>query len=141
MAMTLHVDIVSAEAEIYSGTAEVVVAPAKMGEVGIYPRHTPLISPLKAGEVEITKPGGEKDYIFVSGGVLEVQPHVVTILSDTAVRAADLDEAAVLEAKKQAEDALAEQHDEMSMAEAQAQLATTMAQLQAISKMRKRLKR
>lgn len=140
MAMTLHVDIVSAEAEIYSGTAEVVVAPAKMGEVGIYPRHTPLISPLKAGEVEITKPGGEKDYIFVSGGVLEVQPHVVTILSDTAIRAADLDEAAVLEAKKQAEEALADKKDEMDMAEAQAQLATTIAQLQAIQKMRKRLK-
>lgn len=140
MAMTMHVDIVSAETEIYSGTAEVVVAPAKMGEVGIHPRHTPLISPLKAGEVEVTKPGGEKDYIYVSGGIIEVQPHVVTILSDTAIRAADLDEAAVLQAKKEAEDALADKKSDMELAEAQAQLAATVAQLQAIQKMRRRLK-
>jgi len=140
MAITMHVDIVSAETEIYSGTAEVVVAPAKMGEVGIHPRHSPFISPLKPGEVEITKPGGEKDYIFVSGGIIEVQPHVVTILSDTAIRAADLDEAAVLEARKQAEEALSDKQSGMGLAEAQAQLAATVAQLQAIKKVRKRHK-
>jgi len=136
MAMTIHVDIVSAETEIYSGVAEVVVAPAKMGEVGIHPRHSPMISPLKPGDVEIHKPGGEVEHIYVSGGILEVQPHVVTVLSDTAVRAADIDEAAVLEAKKRAEEALANQQSEMDIAEAQAQLAQVAAQLELIKKIR-----
>ena len=141
MAMTMHVDIVSAEHEIFSGTAEVVVAPAMMGEVGIYPRHTQMLTPLKPGEVRITKQGGEEEAIYVSGGILEVQPHVVTILSDTAVRAHDLDEAAAMEAKQKAEQALKDRGDEMDMAEAQAQLAEAVAQLQTIQRMRKKLNR
>ena len=138
MAMTMHVDIVSAENELYSGTAEVVVAPAVMGEVGIYPRHTPLLTPLKAGEVHITKQGGEDEYIYVSGGMMEVQPHTVTILSDTAVRAHDLDEAAALEAKKAAEDAINDREGDMEIAEAQSKLAEAVAQLQAIERFRQR---
>jgi len=140
MAMTMHLDIVSAEHSIFSGVAEVVVAPAIMGEVGIYPRHTQMLTPLKPGEVRITKPGGEEESIYVSGGILEVQAHVVTILSDTAVRAADLDEAAALEAKEKAEQALKDQSGELSIADAQAQLAEAMAQLQAISRMRRKMK-
>jgi len=140
MAMIMHLDIVSAEHEIFSGAAEVVVAPAVMGEVGIYPRHTQLLTPLKPGEVHITKQGGEVESIYVSGGILEVQPHVVTILSDTAVRAADLDEAAAMEAKEKAEQALKDQVGEMEIADAQAQLAEAMAQLQAISRMRNKMK-
>ncbi len=139
MAMTMHLDIVSAEHEIFSGVAEIVVAPAVMGEVGIYPRHTQMLTPLKPGEVRITRQGGEEESIYVSGGILEVQPHVVTILSDTAVRAADLDEAAALEAKEKAEQALKDQAGEIDIAEAQAQLAEAMAQLQAISRMRKKI--
>ena len=138
MAMTMHVDIVSAEHELYSGVAEVVVAPAVMGEVGIYPRHTPLLTPLKAGEVHITKQGGEDEYIYVSGGMMEVQPHTVTILSDTAVRAHDLDEAAALEAKKAAEDALKDREGDMEVAEAQSKLLEAVAQLQAIERFRQR---
>lgn len=140
MAMTMHLDIVSAEHEIFSGVAEVVVAPAVMGEVGIYPRHTQMLTPLKPGEVRITKPGGEEESIYVSGGILEVQAHVVTILSDTAVRAADLDEAAAMEAKEKAEQALKDQTGEINIADAQAQLAEAMAQLQAISRMRSKMK-
>lgn len=136
----MHLDIVSAEHEIFSGVAEIVVAPAVMGEVGIYPRHTQMLTPLKPGEVRITKQGGEEESIYVSGGILEVQPHVVTILSDTAVRAADLDEAAALEAKEKAEQALKDQTGEINIAEAQAQLAEAMAQLQAISRMRNKMK-
>ena len=137
MAMTMHVDIVSAENELFSGTAEVVVAPAVMGEVGIYPRHTPLLTPLKAGEVHITKQGGEDEYIFVSGGMMEVQPHTVTILSDTAIRAHDLDEAAALQAKQAAEEAIKDREGDMEIAQAQAKLAEAMAQLQAIERLRK----
>ena len=137
MSMTMHVDIVSAEIEIFSGTAEVVVAPAVMGEVGIYPRHTQMLTTLKPGEVRITKQGGEEEAIYVSGGILEVQPHVVTILSDTAVRAHDLDEAAAMEAKQDAEQALKDRQGEMEMAEAMAQLAQAQAQLQAIERLRK----
>ena len=140
MAMIMHLDIVSAEHEIFSGPAEVVVAPAVMGEVGIYPRHTQMLTPLKPGEVRITKQGGEEESIYVSGGILEVQPHVVTILSDTAVRASDLDEAAAMEAKEKAEQALKDQAGEMEIADAQAQLAEAMAQLQAISRMRRKMK-
>ena len=140
MAMTMHLDIVSAEHEIFSGVCEIVVAPAVMGEVGIYPRHTQMLTPLKPGEVRITKQGGEEESIYVSGGILEVQPHVVTILSDTAVRAADLDEAAAMEAKEKAEQALRDQTGEMNIVDAQAQLAEAMAQLQAISRMRNKMK-
>jgi len=141
MAMTMHVDIVSAEHEIYSGVAEVVVAPALMGEVGIYPRHTQMLTPLKPGEVRITKQGGEEEAIYVSGGMMEVQPHVVTILSDTAVRAQDLDEAAAMEAKQKAEQAIQGRGDEMDLAEAQAHLAEAVAQLQTIQRLRKKFNR
>lgn len=140
MAMTMHVDIVSAENELYSGVAEVVVAPAVRGEVGIYPRHTQLITPLKPGEVRITKQGGEQESIYVSGGILEVQPHVVTILSDTAVRAHDLDEAAAMEAKKRAEQALEDKSSDISEADALAAIAQAAAQLELIKKIKKGLK-
>ena len=138
MAMTMHVDIVSAEAEIFSGTAEMVVAPAKMGEVGIFPRHTPLLTSLKPGEVRVILEGGEEQTFYVSGGILEVQPHVVTVLSDTAVRAADLDEAAALDAKRRAEEALRDRKSDIDYARAQAELAEAVAQLQAIQKLRKK---
>lgn len=138
MAMTMHLDIVSAETEIFSGLAEIVVAPAIMGEVGIYARHTPLLTPLKPGEVHITKPGGEEEYIYVSGGMMEVQPHTVTILSDTAVRAQDLDEAAAMEAKQAAEDAIKDRVGDMEIAEAQSKLLEAVAQLHMIERFRKR---
>ncbi len=138
MPMTLHVDIVSAEAAVYSGLAEYVIAPAEMGEVGIYPRHTPLLSRLKPGSVRIKSPDrAEEDLIYVSGGILEVQPGVITILSDTAARGADLDEARVLEAKRQAEEAMKNRSSSMDYARAQAELAEAVAQLQAIQKLRK----
>lgn len=137
MAMTMHLDIVSAEAEIFSGTCEIVVAPAATGEVGIYPRHTQLMSPLKAGEVKVTKQGGEEETFYVSGGILEVQPHTVTVLSDTCVRAHDLDEAAAIEAKQEAEASLTDKDSKQDIAEAQAKLAEAVAQLQMIEKMRK----
>ena len=138
MAMTMHVNIVSAEKELFSETAEIVVAPASQGEVGIYPRHTQMLTTLKPGEVRVTKQGGEEESIYVSGGILEVQPHVVTILSDTAVRATDLDEAAAMEAQKRAQQALADKSGDMEEAEALAQLAEAAAQLQMIQKIRKR---
>lgn len=140
MAMTMHVDIVSAEHELFSGTAEVVVAPAVNGEVGIYPRHTQMITPLKPGEVRITKQGGEEESIYVSGGILEVQPHVVTILSDTAVRASDLDEAAAMEAMERAKRALEDKTSDMEEAEALATLVETAAQLKILEKLRKHRK-
>ena len=139
MAMTMHVDIVSAEAEIYSGPAEMLIAPAQGGEVGIYPRHTQLLAPLKAGEVLIRN-GGEEQHFFVSGGILEVQPHVVTVLADTALRAKDLDEAMALEAKQRAEKAMSDQQSKVDYARAQAELAEAVARLQTIEKLRKRNK-
>jgi F-type H+-transporting ATPase subunit epsilon len=138
MAMTMHLDIVSAEKEIFSGRAEVVIAPAIMGEVGIHARHTPMLTPLKPGEVKITKQGGEEELIYVSGGMMEVQPSVVTILSDTAVRAQDLDEAAAMEAKQAAEEAIANREGDMDIAEAQSKLLEAVAQLQMIERFRKR---
>ncbi len=138
MAMTMHLDIVSAEKEIFSGRAEIVIAPAIMGEVGIHARHTPLLTPLKPGEVKITKQGGEEESIYVSGGMMEVQPSVVTILSDTAVRAQDLDEVAAMEAKQAAEEAIANREGEMDIAEAQSKLLEAVAQLQMIERFRKR---
>ena len=138
MAMTIHVDIVSAEAAIYSGLAEYVIVPAEMGEVGIYPRHTPMLTRLKPGSVRIKSPDkGEEDVIYVSSGMLEVQPGVITILSDTAIRGADLDEARALEAKRQAEDAMKDRGAAMDYARAQAELAEAVAQLAAIEKLRK----
>jgi F-type H+-transporting ATPase subunit epsilon len=138
MAMTLHVDIVSAEAEIFSGTATMVFAPAEMGEVGIAPRHAPLLTRLKAGEVRVQTQEGEELSFFVSGGLLEVQPHVVTILSDTAIRADDLDEAQALEARERAEKMLADKSADIDYAKAQAELAQSMAQLAAIKKLREK---
>ncbi|MEM7020236.1 MAG: F0F1 ATP synthase subunit epsilon [Pseudomonadota bacterium] len=136
MAATIHVDIVSAEEEIFSGPAEMVFAPAVMGEVGIMPGHSPLLSPLKAGEVRVQVGDDEEDF-FVSGGMLEIQPNVVTILSDTALRAHDLDEAAALEAKQRAEKLLEDQQTDVDYAKAQAELLEAMAQLQAIERLRK----
>jgi F-type H+-transporting ATPase subunit epsilon len=139
MAMTIHVDIVSAEAAIYSGLAEYVIVPAEMGEVGIYPRHTPLLTRLKPGSVRIKSPErDEEDVIYVSSGMLEVQPGVITILSDTAIRGADLDEARALEAKRQAEEAMKDRSAALDYARAQAELAEAVAQLAAIEKLRKR---
>ncbi len=137
MAMTMHVDIVSAESEIFSGTAEMVLAPAVMGEVGIMPRHTQMLTPLKPGEVRVTREGGEQEYYYVSGGIMEVQPHVVTVLSDTAVRAADLDEAAALEARNHAEQTLKDRGSSMDYARAEAELAQALAQIRMIQKVRK----
>jgi F-type H+-transporting ATPase subunit epsilon len=138
MAATIHVDIVSAEKEIFSGEANMVFAPAIMGEVGIAPRHAPLVTRLKPGVVRVQVPDGEEQSIYVSGGILEVQPHVITVLSDTAERAADLDEAAVLKAKEEAEKALHDREAKIEYAEAEAQLAETIAQLKAIERLRKR---
>lgn len=138
MAMTIHVDIVSAEGEIFSGLAEMVYAPAVMGEVGIAPRHTPLVSPLKAGEVRIeTAEGSDVAHYYISGGILEVQPHVITILADTALRAADLDEAAAIEAKNRAEDAMKDKNADFEYAKAQSELIEAAAQLRAIENSRK----
>ena len=138
MAMTIHVDIVSAETEIFSGLAEMVFAPAIMGEMGIAPHHTPLLTQLSPGEVRVKLPGGEEQSFYVSGGMLEIQPHVVTVLSDTAMRAEDLDEAAVLKAKEEAERQLHDREAEMDYATALAQHAEVAAQLQAIQRLRKR---
>ncbi|HVC17490.1 MAG TPA: F0F1 ATP synthase subunit epsilon [Rhodanobacter sp.] len=140
MEHTIRVDIVSAEAEIFSGDATMVVATGEMGELGITPRHAPLITRLKPGHVDVLLAGGERLQFYVSGGILEVQPQVVTVLADTAARAADLDEAAALRARKEAEDALANRTEAMEIAEAQAKLAQAMAQLQALERMRKNLK-
>ncbi|MDQ7016841.1 MAG: F0F1 ATP synthase subunit epsilon [Gammaproteobacteria bacterium] len=143
MAVTMHIDIVSAESEIFSGTATMMVAPAEMGEVGVAARHAPMITRLKAGEIRILNENDntEKDF-FVSGGILEVQPHVVTVLADTALRADDIDENAALEAKKRAEELLAsakgEQDAEFDYKKAQAELLESVARLQTLKKMRER---
>ncbi len=138
MAMTIHVDIVSAEGHLYSGQGEMVYAPAVMGEIGIAPRHAPLVTPLKPGEVRIDPGEGKpQEHFYVSGGLIEVQPFRVTVLADTGLRAADLDEAAALEAKRRAEDALAARASEMDLAKAQAELAEAVAQLRAIERLRK----
>jgi F-type H+-transporting ATPase subunit epsilon len=136
-AATIHVDIVSAEGEIFSGDAAMVFAPAREGDLGIYPRHAPLLSLLKAGEVRVHTPDGEDHFFFVGGGALEVQPHKVTVLADTALRAKDIDEAAALAAKQRAEAALLDKSDRISMAEAQAELARAIAQLKVLQHLRK----
>lgn len=137
MAMTMHLNIVSAEEEIFSGTIEAVFVPLLSGEVGIYPRHTPLIGEIKPGEIIVRSDEGENEqHFFVSGGILEVQPHVVTVLSDTAIRAKDLDESVALEAKRQAEEAMKDQKADMDFAMAQAELAEAVAQLNMIRKLR-----
>lgn len=140
MAMTMHVDIVSAEVEIFSGSAEMVFAPAIMGDVGVMPRHSPLLTRLKPGEVRVQKPGGEEESFYVSGGILEIQPHVVTVLSDTALRAHDVDEAAALNARGRAEQALKDKTSGMEYAKAKAELAQAAAQLAAIQRLRKQSK-
>ncbi len=138
MAMTVHVDVVSAEESIFSGLAEMVIVPGEMGELGIYPRHAPLLTRIKPGSVRIKVPDQSEDtLIYVSGGMLEVQPNVVTILADTAIRGADLDEARSLEAKRAAEDAMKNRTSDIDYAHAQAELAEAIAQLQAIQKLRK----
>jgi len=138
MANTIQVDIVSAEEQIFSGEAYMVYAPAVMGEVGIAPRHTPLISPLKPGEIRLDMGDGKEEFFFISGGILEVQPHLVTVLSDTAIRAHDLDEAAAMEAQKRAEEALADQQSDLDVAKAKAELAAAAAQIAAIKKLRRK---
>ncbi len=138
MAMTVHVDVVSAEEQIFSGLAEVVVVPGEMGELGIYPRHTALMTRIKPGAVRIKRPNQEQEeLIYVSGGMLEVQPSVVTVLADTAIRGADLDEARALEAKQAAEEAIKNRVSDLDYAQAQAELAEAIAQLRAIQQVRK----
>ena len=141
MAATIRIDVVSAEESIYSGEAEFVVLPGIMGELGIYPRHAPLITQIHAGTVRIKVPGkDEEEMVYVQGGFLEVQPHHINVLSDTAIRAADLDEAKAKEAKAEAERILANRGEAMEIAEAQAKLAEALAQLQALERLRKNLK-
>ncbi|MDT8450129.1 MAG: F0F1 ATP synthase subunit epsilon [Wenzhouxiangellaceae bacterium] len=140
MASTIQVDIVSAESEIFSGEASMVVVTGEEGELGIAPRHAPLLTRIKPGQVRVMLPEGGEEFFYVSGGMLEVQPHVVTVLADTAARAADLDEAAAIRAKEEAERALADRTADMEMAEAQAQLAEAVAQLAALERLRKKLK-
>ncbi len=135
--MTIHVDIVSAEASLFSGVAEYVIVPAEMGEVGIYPRHTQMLTRLKPGSVRIKRPDiEEEELIYVSGGMLEVQPFVVTVLSDTAIRGHELDETKALEAKQRAEESMKNRSSAMDYATAQAELAQAIAQIAAIRKLK-----
>ena len=140
MTTTIRCDIVSAEAEIFHGNATMVVATGEEGELGIAPRHAPLITRLKAGQVRVIAENGEEQFFYVSGGILEVQPQVVTVLTDTAVRAKDLDEAAARRAKDEAERALANRTDAVEIAQAQSELAQALAQLAAIERLRRQLK-
>lgn len=136
---TIHVDVVSAEEEIFSGEAEFVVLPGESGELGIYPRHTPLITRIKPGAVRIVPAGGgEEQVIFVAGGILEVQPKLITVLADTAIRGADLDEAKATEALKRAEEARVAARDKQEVAAVESELSSLAAQLAAIRKMRRR---
>ena len=138
MASTIHVDIVSAEGQIFSGEANQVFVPGSQGELGIYPRHAPLLTTLKPGDVRVHVDGQEEQVFYVGGGALEVQPHQVTVLADTAARARDLDEAAALEAKQRAEEAVRSRGDKVDVAAAQAELLRAVAQLRAIERMRKK---
>ncbi len=137
-AHTIHVDIVSAEGELYSGDAAMVFAPASQGDLGIAPRHAPLLTLLKAGEVTVQTPEGERHHFFVGGGALEVQPNKVTVLADTAIRAKDLDEAAALEAKQRVEEALKDKTGHINQAEALAELVRLTEQLKLIQRLRNR---
>jgi len=137
MAMTMHVDIVSAESSIFSGTATALHAPATLGEVGILPRHSPLLTSLQPGEIRVVT-GDQEEAYYVSGGLLEVQPHRVTVLADTVLRARNLDEAAAMEAKARAEQSLQDHGGEVDYARAQAELAEAVAQLQTIQRLRRR---
>ena len=136
MAMTIHVDIVSAQAAIFSGATELVIAPAEMGEVGIAARHAPFLARLKPGEVRVKISSTDIQPFYISGGLIEVQPHGVTILADTAVRAKDIDEAAALEAKRRAEEMLADKSGKIDYALAQAKLAEALVQLRTLDKYR-----
>jgi len=137
MAMTVHVDVVSAEEELFSGLAEMVVLPGEAGELGVLPGHAPLLTRIRPGSVRIKTPDRGEEIIFVSGGILEVQPGLVTVLADTAVRGADLDEARAIEAKRRAEEALQNRQAAIDYAKAQAELAEAAAQLRAIEQMKK----
>lgn len=138
MAMTVHVDVVSAEGHLFSGQGEMVYAPAVEGEIGVAPRHAPLVTRLKPGEVRIDPGQGKpEEHFYVSGGMIEVQPFKVTVLADTGIRATDLDASKAEEAKRRAEDTLANQTSKMELARAQAELAEAMAQLRAIERLRK----
>ena len=139
MAMTVHVDVVSAEASIFSGLAELIIVPGEAGEMGIYPRHSALLTRIKPGSLRLKLPDQtEEELIYVSGGMLEVQPNVVTILADTAIRGGDLDEARALQAKQDAEEAMKNRSSDIDYAQAQAELAEAIAQLAAIKQLRKR---
>jgi F-type H+-transporting ATPase subunit epsilon len=135
---TIHVDVVSAEESIFSGEATFVVLPGEAGELGIYPRHTPLITRIRPGSVRIQKPGGEEELVFVAGGILEVQPRVITVLADTAIRGKDLDEAKATEALRRAEEARAKAQDKAEIAAVESELSSLAAQLAAIRKLRKK---
>jgi F-type H+-transporting ATPase subunit epsilon len=140
MVMTVHVDVVSAEELIYSGLAEMVIVPGEMGELGIYPRHAPLLTRIKPGSVRIKRPDQEFDeMIYVTGGMLEVQPGMVTILSDTAIRGRDLDESRALEAKQMAEDAIKNRTSDLDYAQAESELLQAVAQLRIIQQIRKQV--
>jgi F-type H+-transporting ATPase subunit epsilon len=137
MANTIHVDVVSAENLIFSGEAEFVALPGEAGELGIYPKHTPLITRIRPGAVRIKVVGRtEEEFVFVAGGILEVQPNAVTVLADTAIRGADLDEAKATEAKRKAEETMLNKESKIDYAKAQAELATAIAQLAAIQRLR-----
>jgi len=136
MANTIQVDVVSAEEQIFSGQAEFVALPGEAGELGIYPKHTPLITRIRPGAVRIQVAGGGEEFVFVAGGILEVQPNGVTVLADTAIRGADLDEAKAIEAKKQAEELMLNKESKIDYAKAQAEMAAAIAQLAAIQKLR-----
>lgn len=139
MAHTIHVDVVSAEEQIFSGQAEFVVLPGEAGELGIYPKHTPLITRIKPGAVRIKVAGKtDEEFVFVAGGILEVQPNTVTVLADTAIRGRDLDEAKANEVKKMAEEAMANRETDIDFAVAQTELAIALAQLAAIHKLRQK---
>ena len=140
MTITTHLDIVSAEQEIFSGSVEMVVATGELGEVGVVPGHAPLLTILKPGDVRITLPGGKQEIFYVSGGMLEVQPRYVTVLADVVERAEDLDEAEALAAKARAEEAIANKGAEIDYSVATAELARAVAQIRAIQKVRKNLK-
>ena len=139
MAQTIHVDVVSAEEQIFSGEAEFVALPGESGELGIYPSHTPLITRIRPGAVRIRVPGqSEEEFVFVAGGILEVQPKSVTVLADTAIRGSDLDEAKASEAKRKAEELMVNKDSQIDYAKAQAELAAAVAQLAAIAKLRQK---
>jgi F-type H+-transporting ATPase subunit epsilon len=135
---TMHVDVVSAESSIYSGEAKFVALPGESGELGVLPGHTPLITRIRPGSVRIEKPDGEEEFVFVAGGILEVQPHSVTVLADTAIRGADLDEAKANEAKRRAADSMATRTSDIDFARAQSEFAIAAAQLAAIARFRRK---